>query len=419
MDRKLQEALALFRYGVIAPVLHREGRGQAAYFRQMGEMLWHVPGHEAPRRFSPATFKSWLRHYRRGGFDGLMPTPRCDAGQPRVIDPELSARIEALLAEHPRLPITELRQRLVASGHITSQRISESTLRRHVQARSLRPAPPPSPPRRPFEKPAANDMWTLDFLHGPAVPVAGLRRPQRTYLAAAIDDHSRFVPVAGFFLHEDSHAVTTALKEGLLRYGLPRQLYCDNGAAFSSRHLALACARLGIALVHSKPYDSPSRGKIERFFRTVRSRFLEGLGQLTDLAELDAALRLWLDHQYHRRLHRGIDARPLDRYLDSLATQPHRHTVTPEDLDRVFFRTLLRKVRRDATVQIAGRLWATPPRFIGQTVEIRFPEERPDELHIVEDDAFVARLEPVDLAANANRAKPVRFAPQRSEDDPS
>jgi len=416
MNDKLRESIAVFRYGIIAPVLHRNGQGQTAYFRELAQSPLPVPGGAGPRRYTIATFKLWLRHYRRHGLDGLMPKQRADFGISRVISDELSAIIAERLAERPRLPTSHLREQLLGDGIIPPDRISDTTLRRHIRDRRLRPKAPAAAPRKPFEKPLPNDLWTLDFLHGPKVPTTGRRWPQATYLAAAIDDHSRFIPVASFYLAEDSRAVAAALKDGFLRYGLPRMLYCDNGPAFVSRHLDLACARLGIALVHSRPYDPASRGKIERFFRTVRSRCLEGLGKLSGLEELNRRFADWLEDDYHRRQHRGIDQRPLDRYLDALGAT-ERRLLTRDELDLVFYRTLTRKVRNDATVQIRRCLFEVPPEKIGETIEIRHPEDRPDELYLVEDGQLLVRLHPVDLVENAERPRPLRFALHPDEEE--
>ncbi|MDA2928316.1 hypothetical protein MYX78_14000, partial [Acidobacteria bacterium AH-259-G07] len=93
----------------------------------------------------------------------------------------------------------------------------------------------------------------------------------------------------------------------------------------------------------------------------------------------------WLDQRYHRRLHTGIGERPLERYMRSLARiQPC--LPTPQELDQVFYRTLSRKVREDSTVSIAGALWELPPAYIGQRVEIRHPQGRPQELYVFEED---------------------------------
>lgn len=416
MDRKKKEAMAVFRYGIIAPVLHAGGQGQADYFRKLAQKDLEVP-FLGPKRYAASTFKSWLQNYRRRGFEGLLPRSRRDAGQSRVITAQLSELVAQILSEYPDLPVTHLRQRLIASGEITSRRISENTLRRHIAQARLRPPAPPPQGRKRFEKPQANDMWTLDFMHGPRVVLPARKRLGKTYLLAAIDDHSRFITAAHFFAAEDSSAVIAALKEAFARHGLPKILYCDNGPAFSSRYLTLACARLGLALVHSKPYDSPSRGKIERFFRRLRSSFLSQLPRhsLTQLEDLNARFQHWLDQSYHRTIHCGIGEPPLTRYMRSLASLQVR-LPGPQELDRVFYHTLTRKVTKDALVSIAGKLWEVPAAYIGLKVQIRHPQGQPQELYLFENDRSVARLHPLDRTENASRHRPLRFALQKQED---
>ena len=413
--KQKRQAVALFRYGVIAPVLHAAAGSQARYFGRMARKELDVPG-LGRRRYSVATFKSWLRRYRQQGLDGLLPKRRSDAGRSRVISEGLSNHICELLARYPSLPVNRLREQLVASGHIVSRRISESTLRRHIKRAGLRPQLKPAPKaRKHFEKPHANDLWVMDFMHGPKVPLG--RRRRKTYLAAAIDDHSRFLTLARFYTRENSAVVVSALQKAFARHGLPQILYCDNGSAFSSKQLTLACARLGVALVHSKPYDSPSRGKIERWFRTLRQGFLSLLDlEALTLDDLNARLSQWLEQDYHRRRHSSICETPLERYLRSLASI-RRRTVSRAELDRVFYRTLQRTVRNDCTVSIARRLWEVPPQYMGRRIEIRHPEGRPSELFLFEDDQPVVRLHRVDAAQNATSPRRPRFSFPDEEDE--
>lgn len=416
-ENEKKQAVALFRYGIIAPVLHAATGTQARYFRRLAEKDLEVPG-LGRRRYSVSTFKSWLRSYRQQGLEGLRPSRRRDAGTSRVISPELSVLIGELLTRFPQMAVHQLREHLVEQGLITSRRISESTLRRHIRSADLRPSPTSLPPsRKHFEKPCANDLWTMDFMHGPRLKVG--RRLHKTYLVAALDDHSRFLTLARFYPRENSAVVISELQQALARHGLPRILYCDNGSPFSSRQLTLASARLGIALVHSKPYDPASRGKIERFFRTLRQRFLSALdpARLT-LAELNDHLDVWIEHDYHRRHHSGIGETPLGRYLRSLASiRPRR--VSRAELDTVFYRTLERTVRRDSTVSIARTLWEVPSRFIGRRIQIRHPEGRPNELYLFVGDQPLARLHRVDAAKNANSPRRPRFSIQHHKDQDS
>lgn len=417
MQQNTRQAVALFRYSTIAPVLFAATGTQIEYFRRLAQTQLEVPG-LGRRRYTVATFKSWLRHYRRHGLEGLTPKIRSDAGTSRVITPQLSDQIRELLAEYPTLSATRLREKLIESGHITSRRASEATLRRHIRQAQLRPSlKPPPPARKHFEKPCANQLWVMDFMHGPRLVSPPRKRPTKTYLAAALDDHSRFVTLGCFYERENASVVVGALKEAFLRHGLPQILYCDNGSAFSSQLLSLGCARLGVALVHSQPYDAASRGKVERFFRTLRSRFLAELdcAHLT-LDQLNQRLDDWLNHDYHRRTHSSTGQTPLDRFLRSLGSI-RRRLVTRSELDRVFYRTLWRTVRNDATVSIRRCWWEVPPRYIGHHIEIRHPEGRPNELFLFEDSEPVIRLVRVDAAKNASSPRRPRFDLQNPEDE--
>jgi transposase InsO family protein len=155
-------------------------------------------------------------------------------------------------------------------------------------------------------------------MHGPYI-IAG-RRKRKVFLIAMIDDCSRCIVGGKFFFHENSVSLQIVLKEAIGRFGQPKALYTDNGSIFVSTNLQLACARLGIALIHSKPYDSPSRGKIERFFRTVREKFLPFINpsQIDSIDQLNSNFSQWLDKEYHKCFHYGIKTKPIDKWMDKL-----------------------------------------------------------------------------------------------------
>lgn len=265
------EKIALFRYGIIAPVMHDSGRGQTRYFKKMAQKVFDVPVY-GRKKFNWKTFKSWLRTYRREGFDGLKPKTRADKGESRSIDDYLDNIIRQKFDEFPSLTISGLYRMLSDQGLVQDGSPCEATLRKYIDDQDLKPQAEPAKPRKKFEKPHVNDLWMSDFMHGQRFIIDGVKR--KLFLCGIIDDHSRVLVGCRWTLHENTEALELVLKDALLTYGLPKMLYCDNGAVYAATHLQLVCARLGIALVHSKPYDSPSRGKIERFWRTVRQGFL-------------------------------------------------------------------------------------------------------------------------------------------------
>jgi len=381
MDEKTKKEIALFRYGLIAPVLHGNVAVQMNYFRQMAQKDFEVP-RQGKKKYKPQTFKKWLKLYRRYGFEALVPKEREDKGQSRKIDDRLEQDIREAVACYPFLSGSALYRLLVSEGKIRVGGINEGTLRKYIKDNQLRAAAPPTA-RKKFEKEHINELWTADCMHGPYLKLQGQPRKHKVFLIAAVDDHSRVICARGWFSHENSIALEWALKEGFGRFGLPKSLYCDNGSLFSSHHLQLACARLGVALIHSKPYDSPSRGKIERFFRTVRDKFLSllHLEEINHLGQLNQQFDHWLEKEYHKHLHTGIGECPMDRFMRDLKNSPIKK-VSAEELDTAFQMTIHRKVKNDATVSVNGTLYECPPEFIGKKIQIRYPSDNPQDLTI-------------------------------------
>src|SRR5512135_470023 len=94
--------------------------------------------------------------------------------------------------------------------------------------------------------------------------------------------------------------------QALMEHGKPDALYLDNGATYRGAILQLCCSRLGITLLHAKPYDAPARGKMERFWRRMREEALSHLGQVASLADVESKLRTWLVRFYLGAPHAGL-----------------------------------------------------------------------------------------------------------------
>ncbi len=215
------------------------------------------------------------------------------------------------------------------------------------------------------------------------------------YLLAFVDDHSRIVPHAEFYLSEGLNSYLDALKHALLKRGLPRKLYLDNGPAFRSKHLEDITASLGIALIHSSPYKPQGRGKIERFFRTVRSQFLSGFKGKT-LHDLNEALDLWLNDIYHQRKHSSTSQSPFERF----AAQMHCLRAAPKDLRDHFRKRTRRKVAKDRTITLNGKLYEVPIPLIGKQVLVLYHEKDPRRVEVFCEQKSYGFLIPVDLHIN-------------------
>jgi putative transposase len=361
-DRR--QAVALFRYSLIReaadPALGAHQRG--ALVRSLAERDHLGPAGERVR-ISRNTFDRWIAAWRTGGFDALLPDPR--VGRPRVAA-ELLELAVTLKREQPRRSAAQIAAVLAERfGHSPHQRTLQRHFRRVGLDRELAATRGGLRAFGRFEAEAPNQLWTADALHGPVV--AG----RKTWLFAAIDDHSRALVGYCWALAEDTLRLEAALRAGFAARGLPGCLYVDNGSPFVSRQLERCLAVLGIRLTHSRPGQPQGRGKIERVFRTVREQFLielETRGGANDLDELNRLFGAWVEGVYHHRIHSETGQTPMERFL---AGAPPR-LPTPAELREAFLWAEHRQVTKQAMVSLFGNRYQVDPALVGATVELVF-----------------------------------------------
>jgi transposase InsO family protein len=421
MDDTLREQVALFRYGVISELVTRTlAPGEKeTLLSAIAAKEWTIPG-SSRSHVGRSTARDWAGLYERGSFEALKPTPRADAGQSHVIPDEVQEHLLALRKERPGASVESVMKAVTLAGKVPEG----TSLRRSTVYRLLSAAAPASPSGEPdalaFTYPNANDLWTSDLMHGPRLLVPGRRDGGKTYLYAFLDDATRMVPFAGFYGAENAACFQEALKQALLRRGVPRRLYCDNGSTYRTHHLQVICATLNIALVHSRPHRPRGRGKIERFFRHVRSAFLPHVTteQLTDLGSFNRVFWAWLEAEYHQTPHRGLGGlTPLDRFMkDEAFIRP-----APESLDTLVRMKVVRRVGRDRVVHLDGRLYEAPDGFAGEAVEVLYdPYDATRPAHFRrKGEKSEIPLRRLDLHINASRHRVPRTPQQKAPDKPT
>jgi transposase InsO family protein len=374
MDEKQREEIGIFRYGVISELVNgpvAKG-GKEAILLRLAMREWTIPG--TPRtRLGRSTIRDWADQYEAMGLEGLKPPVRADAGATRAIPEEVQDLLLAMRQERPKATVDSLIRAVRLSGRIGPEvRLARSTVHRLLAAHGM-PTRPPStePDALAFTHPHVNDLWTSDVMHGPRLVVPGRRDGGKTYLMAFLDDASRMVPYAAFYLAENAACFQHAFQQALLRRGVTRILYVDNGATFKTHHLQVICATLNISLVHSRPYRPRGRGKIERFFRHVRTAFLPHVtaAMLGDLTSLNRVFWAWLEAEYHHTPKRSLEGKtPLERFLvDEALVRP-----APDCLEALMRMKVARRVGRDRTVHLAGLLYEAPDGWAEQTVEVLY-----------------------------------------------
>lgn len=370
------QEIALFRYGLISALLFDalpSGAVEKA-LKEIAAKTYRIP-YSSRTKVGISTLRRYLKLYQQGGFDALRPNARADRRTPRAFPAAVLQKAIALREEQPARTtpmIVQLLKRDPEFKDILNLNAHTLTthLRQHGKTRRLLAEKPRSYKR--FEREHPNSLWQGDAMVGPWLPdpnAPGKKR--RAHLFCFLDDHSRLVPYAEFFFDEALPRLERVLKVGILRRGLPKALYVDNGKVYAAHQLEAACASLGIRKLHTAPYMPESKGKIERYFSTVRLQFMPEVeaSEIATLTDLNESFWAWLELIYHQAKHSETGQTPLDRFQAGLAEV---RSADAETLRKAFLWRETRKVRRDGRIELQGNTYQVPAHLAGRKIELRF-----------------------------------------------
>ncbi|KHO61710.1 integrase [Thermoanaerobacter sp. YS13] len=370
LDEKAREAIALKRFSLISPVLNGQVKNQKEYFDALSDKPIEIP-YLGMRRYTPKTLRGWLYQYLRGGIEALKLGYRSDRGKYRKIDFELSEKIKQKKLEHPEMPNKLLYETLIGEGIISPDKVSLSTFYRflkNIPVKSLDKEKEGKTKR--FSHEYINELWQTDVMYGPYIKEGKTKR--QTYLIAYIDDASRLCTYARFYYTQNFLALRDSFKEAVLRRGIPKMLYTDNGKIYRSTQLDYICASLGTSLIHAEPFSPHSKGKVERFFHTVRMRFLSTIDptSIKSIDELNMMFFKWLEEDYNRKEHSSIGMSPLDFFMSQISRVNMCGDI--DMLNECFLIRVNRKVNKDATLKVENILYETEEKFKGMRLEVRY-----------------------------------------------
>lgn len=318
-------------------------------------------------RVTTRTIYRWIEAWRAGGFEGLKPVRRRDAGVPRTAG-EILELAAALRREAPARSAAQIAEIV----HRTrGWEVSERTLQRFFAEVGLDRARLEGRHRAygRFEAAACGDLWTADAWDGPALAELGGRHAQ---LFSILDDRSRLIAHGAFYADVGEWSFQRCLRAAIVRRGIPRTLYVDLGSAFVAQQLKLICARLSIRITHSKAGRPQGRGKKERHYRTVAEQFGVEIGVVgvDTLQQLNHYWAAWVEQVYHHRVHRSTGQTPLQRWMAGPSSL--RETPDPGRLAEVFLWSVNRRVTGTRTVSLHGNVYEVDPVLVGRRVELRY-----------------------------------------------
>lgn len=409
--------VALSRYAVICPLICRQ-LTPAERRRIRAEILatTHVFPGEAVRAVSERCLERWCGWYRHGrtndddeivtapGVEALRPIKRLDKGVARVLDESAIERAIALRREEPGRTTSTLISLLKAEAHGTGNpvpQIQEATLAYHLRQRKAtkRDLKRESRAFPRYEQPRRNATWQGDWTQGISLPDPTSPAKSRTcHLHGFIDDHCRYIVHAEFYFRQNLPCLEDCFRKAIVHGGIPEKVYWDNGAVYHSRQVRLITARLGTQVIFATPFCPEGKGKVERWFRTVKEAFYPEARRagITTLAELNEFFWGWLDQGYQHKIHSEIEATPSQRWEAGAAGVRY---PDPARLVDLFLWEEKRRVDKSGCIQLSGNAYPVAEHLVGREVEVRFDPFDLSRIRLYENGRFAQVLEPQTLTS--------------------
>lgn len=398
------EAVALFRAQVIGPLLCADlsRRELAARLRELAKRRYLPPNSKVTRTFAVSTLERWYYRHRAQGLAGLRPQSR-KLGSAQALDDEQRELILAIRREYPSASVPLILRTLESEGRIEQGQVKPAAVRRLLAEHGLDRrtlARLGKHERRRWQADRAGRLWHADVCHGPSLVVNGRKTPLRIH--AILDDASRFIVRIAARATEREIEMLGLLCEAIREQGKPEGLYLDNGPTYRGEALSTACGRLGISLVHAEPYDAPARGKMERFWRTLREGCLDFIGQRSSLHEVQVRLLAFLDKHYHHTAHAGLLGQTPAKVWATKALP----TMNEPELHEALTVRERRQIRNDGTLSVGGLDWEVEDGWVARRkVVIARTLADPDIAPWIEHEDRRFRLRVVDPKANAHRRR--------------
>lgn len=408
LDEK--QKVALFRYGVIAPL--ETGTSDPTisnneFFRQAAAKTYTGPDGK-PATVGASTIEKWHRYYKKDGFEGLFPQSRSDEGESRKLDEGLKNQIGFMISEHPRITAADIYRGLLANGSIHIGQVSVSTIERFVRRIRNKDDACEGKDMRRYECPHINDVWYGDTCYGPYLSTPDGKK--RVFVIALIDDASRFIVSADLFFNDSFENLMAVIKSAVSKFGRPKLFTFDNGSSYKNNQMELLAARIGSSVHYCAPFTPTSKSKIERWFATLRMQYFATI-DMTAFHSLDEMRLHFAEYisRYNQTIHSSLNGQtPQDRFF----SEPEQiRRLSGDAIEKSFLLEVERRVSSDNVVKIGTIEYEVHYRYAKQKIRLRYAPDM-SVVYVVETDN---ELTPIRLLNKQENAKVKRERVRLSE----
>ena len=404
-DKNKAKAIADERMRLIAPLL--SPALDCAQIKQLKEELSKANG------ISQRTLERYCKQYLEGGYEGLMPSGKQTTTF--KIPEEIVQEAIQLRRELPSRSIPTIIRILEAEGKVAPGFLKRTTLqdalaRAGYSASMMKIYQDNGYASQRFQRAHRHDLWQGDIKYGPTLMIAG--KPTPTYFSCLLDDATRYILHAEFYASMEQFVVEDTLHKAIMKYGIPRRLYFDNGSQYKNQWMKRACGILGIRLIYAKPRNPQGKGKQERFNHTLDA-FLEEISLCLpgSVEELNVKFNAWLSECYHSVVHSALGTTP-EIAFKSDSMPPH--FLDSAVLARAFLHREQRKADKSGCISFGGNKYDLGVRFAGRTVDVVYDPANVEMLTIEVKGELPFPVHKLQIGEHV-APRPARMKPERIE----
>jgi len=409
MDKPSKKPPFELRLRVLSAIDYAPGNSIQARIREVSERTFFDEHSGLSYSFTHRTISTWLYRFKKHGVTALDNLTRADKNTYRKVQiNELAEAIKEILPTFSKnktgtLPKLTLYRQLLARNYFKRSQLSQTSFYRMVRENDLLNDESVEKMRHSFSMQFTNELWQADTMYGPSIKQRD-GKWRKTFLIAFIDDASRVITHGQFFYRDNTECMIDAFRTALFKRGKPERLYFDNGSNYTSKEILQACVRLNILLSHAPVRDGAAKGKIERFFRGFRDRFLVLHTDFSSLDDLNEKTFDWIENDYNSQYHSGIQMKPLDRFM---LDHSRIHFLSDDEYtEEVFFIEEDRKVSKTNVFSINSQKYECPVDLRTKTIQVRFDRNKRDHFIVYFNSARMGNASLLDLHYHANRRKP-------------
>lgn len=360
-------------------------------------------------QFTWRTISTWLYRFKKRGITTLDNKTRSDKNSYRKVQVnELAEAINDIIPTLSKnkvgiIPKMAIYRQLLQKNYFQRSQLSQTSFYRMVRQNDLLDFEQTKKLRHSFCMQFSNELWQADTMYGPSIKQSD-GTWKKTFLIAFIDDASRLITHGEFFYNDNTKNMVDAFRTALFKRGKPDRLYFDNGSNYKSKEILQACIRLDILLSHAPVRDGAAKGKIERFFRGFRDRFLVQHIEFKSLEDLNDKTHQWIENDYNNQHHSAIQMKPLDRFV---LDHSRIHFLTDDEFtEEVFMVEVTRKVSKTNLFCINSQKWECPVDLRDKSVQVRYDRNNKKQFIVYFKDKRMGEASPLNLIYNANARKP-------------